>query len=155
MNKYLSFLIVWFLFAFPVFSQTAQRLEALLNTEALSYDEAAAFVLEAANIRPANAPVFAGPAQAFSFAVEQNWLPRKAEGSDAARLDEVSLLIMKAFGFRGGAFYTLFQTPHYAYRELQYRNMLEGRTLPAMNVSGELLLFVLSRALDHAERIEG
>jgi hypothetical protein len=112
----------------------------------LSYEQAAAFVLEAADIPTA-------PTDAFRYAAEQKWLPKNAGAGDTARLDALSLLVMKAFGLKGGAFYTISQSAHYAYRELQYRNMVEGNTGPAMPVSGETLFFILGRALSLTEKL--
>jgi hypothetical protein len=52
---------------------------------------------------------------------------------------------------KGGAFYTLAKTPHYAYRELLLQNIIQGRADPDMAVSGDLLLFVINRALEKKE----
>jgi outer membrane protein OmpA-like peptidoglycan-associated protein len=41
--------------------------------------------------------------------------------------------------------YSFFQNPHYAYRELVHRDVIQGRTYPGMTVSGEMLLFMVSR----------
>ena len=124
-----------------LFSQTADRIEALFDTQELSYEQAAAFVLEAADMQMSN------QADAFRYATERNWLPKNVEARDRARLDGVSLLVMKAFEIKGGAFYSVFQNVHYAYRELEYRNVIEGKTVPAMAVSGEMMLFIVGRVL--------
>ena len=128
------------------FAQTAERVEALLNAKTVSYEQAAAFVLEAAEIYPT-------PASAFNYVIEQKWLSSNVKGTDEARLDALSLLIMKAFELKGGALYSLFQNPHYAYRELQSRDFIEGKTAPSTPVSGELLLFVINRTLAHKESL--
>ena len=129
-----------------LFPQTAERMEELLRAEALSYGQVAQFVLEAAD---AAAP--SGPAQAFSFAADRNWLPKKAAADDEAKLDGLSLLVMESFGFKGGMFYSLLKNPHYAYRELTYHRIIQGRSDPGMAVSGEMLLFVVNRALSESE----
>jgi len=109
------------------------------------------FVLEAADNTMNNEQGTINNWEAFRYVSDLGWLPQNATATDTARLDGLSLLIMKAFGLKGGAFYTLFQNPHYAYRELQYKKMIEGKTAPAMPVSGDLLLFILSRVLSHTE----
>jgi hypothetical protein len=43
------------------------------------------------------------------------------------------------------------KTPHYAYRELLWQNVIQGRVEPDMAVSGDLLLFVVNRALELME----
>jgi len=97
--------------------------------------------LEAADMPMSNA-------EAYRYASEKGWLPKSAGARDTARLDGVSLLIMKAFEIKGGAFYSVFQNAHYAYRELEYRNVIEGKTIPAMAVSGEMMLFIVGRVTE-------
>jgi len=139
------FIFFIFLSSF-LYPQTAERIERLLATNAVSYEDAAALILEAADLRvTVDANVSA--AEAFSFAAEQGWLPARARGSDNARLDGVSALIMRSFNMRGGLFYSLTKSPHYAYRELVYRNIIQGLSDPRMAVSGVLLLFMVNRVL--------
>jgi len=129
------------------FSQSADDIDELLATETISYEQAAWFVLNAAN-----PDGFSGsPAEAFRYAIEQKWLPAKAAPEDSARLDGVSLLIMRSHGMKGGFMYTLTKSGRYAYRELAYLNIIQGRTDPAMAVSGELLLFALTGLLSFQE----
>jgi hypothetical protein len=150
MKRILLFLGICILLALPiftprVFAQTAAELETLFYTNAVNYGQAARFVLLAADIADTS------PEDAFSYASEKNWLPAKAEMDAAAKLDGISLLLMRAFDMKGGAFYTLMKTPHYAYRELLFQNVIQGRADPGMAVSGDLLLFVVNRALELKE----
>jgi len=139
--------LLCFLIAVPcfVFGQTAAELEALLATEAVSYGQAARFVIMAAEISDTRAE------DAFRYAMEKNWLPASAKQDTIAKLDGVSLLIMQAFNIKGGAFYTMIRTPHYAYRELLYQNIIQGRADSDMAVSGDLLLFIVNRVLEQTE----
>ena len=144
--KRVSFILLFYFLTFNFsFAQSADRIEALFNMQELSYEQAAAFVLEAADI-------YTSPGEAFRYATERNWLPKNAEARDMARLDGVSLLVMKAFEIKGGAFFSVFQNAHYAYSELEYRNVIEGKTVPAMAVSGEMMLFIVGRVLSEQER---
>jgi hypothetical protein len=144
------FLIVFFILASPIFAprafaQTAAELETFLYADAVSYGQAARLVLLAADISDTRAE------DAFSYAMEKGWLPATATQDAAAKLDGVSLLIMRAFGMKGGAFYTIMKTPHYAYRELLYQNIIQGRADSDMAVSGDLLLFIVNRVLERNE----
>ena len=150
MKRYLFLFTVFVFPLFSAFSQTADRLETLFNTEELSYEQAATFVLEASQPVGA-ADIYTSLGEAFRYATERNWLPKNAEARDTARLDGISLLIMKAFEIKSGAFYSIFQNPHYAYRELEYRKIIEGKTVPSNDVSGELLLFIIGRTLSYTE----
>jgi hypothetical protein len=124
-----------------LFAQTADRIDGLLETKAVNYGQAAQLILEAADISPAD----------FNAAMEKRWLPKKADADADARLDGVSLLIMRAFDIKGGAMYSLFKNPHYAYRELVYKEVIQGRSDPEMAVSGNDLLFLVSRMLSFQE----
>jgi len=144
MKRRLLFLLVVFLvLSVQLFSQTAAELEALLATRALSYEQAASFVLRAADVT--------APGLAFNYASEQKWLPVKATPDGIAALDGVSLLVMGAFGIKGGIMYSATKSPRYAYRELVYQGIIQGRADPDLTVSGERLLFIIGRALDRVE----
>ena len=147
MRRYLIFAICFFV-VIPVFAQSAGEIESLLEMEAVNYGQAARLVLQAAENRDLNTEA------AFSFALENKWLPKGVEAGDTARLNGFSLLIMKAFEIKGGAFYSLTGRAHYAYRELVYRNIIQGRSDPAMPVSGDLLFFIVNRALNFQEANE-
>jgi len=130
---------VCLILAFPAFSQTADEMEQLLAADSVTYGQAAWFLSRAADL-PA-----ASPEEAFNNAAQNKWLPKGASPDTAARLDAVALLVMRAFGIKGGINYSRFQTPHYAYRELVYKKIIQGRTDPAMKVSGSVLIFITNR----------
>jgi hypothetical protein len=125
---------------------TAAEIETLLETKAVTCAQAARFLLEASEIM-----ITSDPEAAFRYAQERKWLPKKASPDNEARLDEVSLLIMNSFGFKGGMLYSITKHPLYAYRELKYNNILQGRIYPEMKVSGEQLLFFTGRTLSSRE----
>jgi len=124
-------------------AQTATELESLLATEALSYEQAASFVLMAADV-PAEG-------NAFDYAAERKWLSAKAASDGTAALSDVSLLIMRAFGIKGGIMYSIAKSPHHAYRELVQQGIIQGRVDPDLAVSGDRLLFMIGRVLDQKE----
>jgi hypothetical protein len=96
-------------------------------------------------------------AEAVDVATAELWVrsaagltpgPAGADGGGPIRLDQFALLLARAFNLRGGIMYTLFPGPRYAYRELVYRKVLDGRVDPAQTLSGERLLYFLDRALE-------
>ncbi|MCL2808474.1 MAG: OmpA family protein [Treponema sp.] len=121
---------------------TAMEIETLLNTNAVTYGQASRFVLEAANIMAAD-----NQTEAFNFVSRNGWLPDNVGVNDLARLDDICLLLMNSFEFNGGIMYSIFGNPHYAYRELTYMEVVQGRTSSSMRVSGERLLFYINRIL--------
>jgi hypothetical protein len=116
-------------------------MDLLLDTEAVSFTAASRWILEAAH-----SAVPEG--DAFAAAERGGLLPRGAERGDPVRLDELAFMLARAFELRGGILYTLIPGPRYAYRELRYRRILEGRIDPAQTVSGERLLHLLGRILE-------
>lgn len=144
MNRHLR-LCAALLLAIPaaLHAQTALKLDQLLEIEAVSYEQAAWFVLEAADVvEPVAAPEHS---QAFGFALERKWLPKNAAPNDRASLEGVALLIMRSFDMRGGLLYSVFKNSHYAYRELVYRDIIQGRVDPNMIVPGDMLIFLVNR----------
>ena len=133
--------------AAPASAQTADEIETLLATGAVTYGRAARFVLEAADVT-----VTADPGQAFQYAAGQNWLPKKASANDAARLDGIALLVMRSFDVKGGMFYSVTKNPHYAYRELAYKKVIFGWIDPAAAVSGDDLLYIVNRIIARQEK---
>jgi hypothetical protein len=126
-------------------AQTAERLEELLGRGQATYAGAALMALSTAGLTGEDAL----PEAAFAEALSRGLLPRNAEPEGAIRLGELAFLIMGAFDLKGGLLYTLFPGKRYAYRELVHRRMIQGRTDPALTVSGERLLRILGRALDY------
>jgi len=149
MRKAKSMRIILFCFFVSVpcfiFSQTADRIERLLEQKTVSYQEAALLALEASgHLDPANNTK---AEDAFGFAKERGWLPANVKGNNTVNLKGLSLLIARAFDIKGGLFYNIFKNPHYAYRTLVYYNIIQGRADPNMNVSGEFMLFIVNRAM--------
>ncbi len=136
-------------FAPLLFAQTADRIEKLLSQEQVSYRDSALLVLEASGQIDLLGQASAD--EAFSFAAERGWLPKGAEANGNTRLNGLSLLIMRAFEIDGGFFYALFKNPHYAYRAMVYRGIIQGRSDPQMPVSGSLLLYTVNKAM-HREQ---
>jgi len=141
--------LLFFTLSAPLFAQTAAKLEALLDEPELTWSAVAAFVLEASAAADS-----LNQQEAFSFASEREWLPKDAAPADTARLNGVALLLMRSFDLRGGIFYNLSKTPHYAYRELVYKGLIRSETDPDMPVSGRDLLLIISKLLSIKEKEE-
>jgi outer membrane protein OmpA-like peptidoglycan-associated protein len=142
----LAFIIFHFTLFICSAQSTANEIETLLETSAITNAQAARFLLEASETMVTN-----DPQAAFFYAQEHKWLPKNASPDNAARLDAVSLLLMRSFGMKGGLMYSITKSPHFAYRELAYNNIIQGKSDPAMNVSGERLLLITGRILSGQE----
>jgi hypothetical protein len=127
-------------------AQTADKLEELLNAQKITYAWAVSFTLEAAEIT-----VPPDHQSAFSYAKARLWLPSNAEANDEARLNGICYLMMQAFDLKGGFFYTLFENPHYAYRELVWKGVIPDGSDPSDTLSGEQFLYILGKILSFQE----
>jgi outer membrane protein OmpA-like peptidoglycan-associated protein len=140
----LAFLL--FFAALPLLpAQTIARdMDAVLESPAVTWAEAARFTLPAAGIAVTDADA------AFQLAAERGWLPKNVRPEGTANFAGLSFLIMKAFNLRGGLLYSLFPGPRYAYRELTYKGILQGQQDPSWKVSGFYLINLIGR-LDGGE----
>jgi len=147
MRKFLLCLLL----AIPGFlsAQTAERIERLLGQDRVSYRDAALLALEASGHLDAENQTSAD--DAFSFAMERGWLPEGAQAYNDAMLGGLSLLVVQAFEINGGLLFSLFKNPHYAYRAMVYRGIIQGRTDPQMTVSGELLMYTVNRVINNEQ----
>jgi hypothetical protein len=139
----LRFALLLLLPAAPVFTQTAERLDAILEAEQVSFAQAALMVLPAAGILPPES----SPEEAFARAGD--WFSRRAGMNDPITMGELSCLVMGAFKLSGGFMYALFPGPRYAYRALDWRRFLPLRPDPGRMLSGEELLYIIGRVLSH------
>ena len=133
-------------------AQTAQRIEQLLEKETINYKEAAWIILDASGkFSFLNTDVVSSPERAYRYAADNGWLPRNVTPDTAATFEGVSLLIMRSFGFKGGVLYSIFKSPHYAYRELVYRDIIQGKASPKQTLSGDMLIFSTNQTIMRQE----
>jgi hypothetical protein len=146
-NKMKNICITFFLLIIcaSLHAQTADFIQTLLQTQAVSYEQAARFVLEAADLSASYDKT--NGQDAMRFAVAKKWLPKNVKSQDAISLERLSLLILRAFCLKGGPMYSIFHNAHYSYREMVFQDIIQGRSDPQMNVSGEKMLFIVSRVL--------
>ena len=145
MDKRQYFLAGALLLLLPAFlaaQTTADEIEMLLDSSAITWAQAARFILEASDTS-----VISDPQEAFNYAAQRNWLPKKASIEQDARLDGIALLLMNSFDLKGGIWYSLTKSAHSAYRELVYHGVIMGRVDPTMAVNGDNFLYIVNRVL--------
>ena len=144
------------LILFPAFSlsaQTAEELDTLLETQELSAAGAARFVLGAADLLPPELSGADAQTAAYEMAKAQGWITLPA--GDGLTLKDAAWLVMNAFNIEGGMMYSLFPGPRYAYREMIYRKLIQGRADPDMCVSGQRLLQIIDRTQNYTGDSDG
>ena len=142
------FLICIFFATLSLSAQTAAELDTLLETENVSIATAARFTMGSVGLLPAELSGAAAEASAYEEALSRGWVRRGPD--DAISLQNTAFLIMNAFELRGGIMYSLFHNPRYAYREMLYRKLIQGRANSSMKVPGRRFLQILGRALNYA-----
>jgi hypothetical protein len=141
MMKYPVLFLLLALFPIPAFAQTAERLDAILDAERVSFAQAAVLILPAAGLLSPDA------AAEEAFARAREWFPNGADMDGPIRMGELSYLVMKSFGLSGGFMYALFPGPRYAYRTLAWRRFLPGKADPGRTLTGEELLYITGKVL--------
>lgn len=138
-----------FLFSgFGLYAQSmAEEMETLLAIKELTYAQAARYTLLISEEFNTN-----DEEEAFWYAASRNWLPHHATPDDIARLDAVALLIMRSFDLEGGFMYNIVKNSHYAFAELQAKDIIQGKADPFRGLSGERFLFYISRVLAYIEK---
>jgi hypothetical protein len=132
--------------AMAAWGQTAAEIESLLDVGEITCAQAAYFVFAAALEDPPQ-----NPEAAFGMALEQGCLPAKSESNSSITMGGLSLLLMKALGIKGGLMCRLFPVGRYAFREMNNRGFIEGRSYSTFTVPGEQFLRILERALNTGE----
>jgi len=146
--NYLSAVLLLLMRVIPLQAQSAaEEVEAFLSAGAVTYAQATRFLLEASDKL-----ITSDPQEAFRYAQQRKWLPKKAAADGAARLDGISMLLMRCFDMKGGVMHHITKNAHYSYRELTNKNIIQGRVYPSMNVSGRELLIITGRILSKNEQ---
>ena len=143
------FLLLLLLLPAFVFAQTAAEMDDMLQTDTVSAARAARFVLGTAGLLPPELSGQAAESAAYDMAASNGWIKTNAEQN--VTLKDTAFLIMRAFNLKGGVMYSLFKNPRYAYREMVYRKLIQGKTDQSMKVSGQKLLQILDRTLIYIE----
>ena len=132
----------------PIAAQTPERLDELLEQDAL--DRGAAAYIAAASgeaVDPA-----ASDEAALEALVNRGFPADRAGQPEAtARLDEFAYMSMLAHEMSGGFMYALLPGPRYAYRELRHEGIFARGGNPATEVSGAYALRIVGRVLSIVE----
>ena len=155
----LNVITIIFIFAAALLpAQTADELDAVLDSSAITYGQAAMFVIASA-----------GSENIFSFddsnedlnsltqkdffdkAMELGWIRNGIAINDQITLGALSFLMMKAFDLKGGLMYALFPGQRYAFRSMVSKNIIQGTSDPGMKVSGGRFILILGNVLNFTE----
>jgi hypothetical protein len=146
-RKRLAVLAVLVLAAFAAGAQSNQVLDAILEQESTTFQQAAYLVLTAAGRIPDDTPL----AQAAEALQQQGWKVRPRSAEEPLSLGEYCFVLMQAFELKGGLMYHIFPGRRYAGRELAYLGLIKGNTSPYRTFSGEEAVGILGRLMEWRE----
>jgi hypothetical protein len=127
-----------------LFAQTAGVIDEILDSKTINFSQASYFVLTSAGILDEKRSV----EDAFTAAQANKWVSKKAEAGRPVSYGDLSLLVMRSFGLKGGIGYSITHSRRASYRELQYKQIIQGLSDSSKKITGEQMLAVIGRALD-------
>lgn len=126
------------------YTQSNEFVDGLLSVNKVNYGQVSYLVLVASD----NLSEDADEARAFELLESLGWAPEGSAASDIVPLATYAQILMRAFGMKGGILYTLFPSPRYAYRELSFLQVVQGRADPSETVDGASSVRMLGRIFD-------
>ena len=139
--KKITFLMIFMLFsAFFAAAQSSEAVTAMLETTKVTNGQAAYFTANAMELVKENAT----EQEAFDALKAAGITCISEDLTAAIKLDTYSEMCMKAFGIKGGLFYTLFKNSRYALRELKALGIVPSDADPKQSIGGRVALNMLS-----------
>ena len=130
-------------------AQTAAELDRMLETNAVTVGRAARFAFGAAGLLQEGLSDDAAEAMAYNEAKSRGWV--KNQSGAAISLQDMAFLFVNVFEIKGGIMYRLFRNPRYAYREMIYQRLIQGRrSYSHVTVDGPRFLQILGRTLNYS-----
>ncbi len=127
-----------------VFAQSNVFVDELLASPAVNVGQVAFLVLVASD----NLGEDADATRAFELLENLGWAPKGKTADSTIKISEYSLMLMKAFGIKGGVLFTFFPNPRYAYREMVSKVVIQSKSDPDMPIDGTTAIRMLGRIFD-------
>ncbi len=147
MRKSSIFFILLLLTVRPLFAQSNELLDRLLEQSEAKYGDVVCMALSAAQLLPEDAT----PEQALEVLRQKGWKVRILAADASTPLGDYAFLLMKAFNLTGGVFYRMYPGPRYACRELGFRKIIHSDARPNRIVSGEEAVAILGNVMAGTE----
>ncbi len=132
MKKVLLCFLSALLLTIPAFSQSADQISKILDSQKATFAQVSYLPALYANLINENDSEEAS----FEAIKKAGWVPESAKAESEVTLSQLSLIYAKAIGLSGGLFYSLFHNERYAFKELKARRILPGDADPSTKLSG-------------------
>ena len=143
MNRAICIVVTLCLIAAASFGQSAQRVDTILETAEATFGQATYLIRTALN-DDADETDFNTAFDRFK-SEHQNLIRDSITAEDVIPTKTYAFLLMKAFDIKGGMMYRIYPCPRYAYRDLRYLAVIQGKNNPNAPMTGASMLQILSR----------
>jgi len=129
---------------FSASAQTAEIMDRIIATPALSVSQAAYLVFVASGKLAEDA----SPDQAFTLFQEMNWIDAQGDPGRVLKACEYAYLLTRSYGLTGGLLASVIPGPRYAYRDLVFRGLFAARGDPDEPLTGVEAVRILGKVMD-------
>ncbi len=143
MKRLILALFAGLLFSAASFAQDAGKITEILNSEKVTYGQAAYLVAVYTGAVSDNASD-----EAALKKLSETGLIKNTDAKDAITLSEYSQLCAKAVNLKGGLFYSLSGNARYVVKELKAKGVLPMDADPDYSVDGHEALSLLSNCIE-------
>lgn len=123
------------------FAQSAQIVDDILKSQEATFGHAAYLILTASDTISGDTDF----KTACTYMQEQAMIPSSVTAETKISFKEYAFLLMKAYGIKGGMLYRIYPCPRYAYRDLCFLSVIQGKTDPSQIISGSQMLQIIGR----------
>ena len=143
MKRIMTIAVAFLLITAASFSQSAQKVDTILESENATFGHAAYLIQTALN-DGSDELDFNTAFNRFK-SENQNVIPDSVTAEDVIPAKTYAFLLMKAFNIKGGIMYRIYPCPRYAYRDLQYLAIIQGKNNPDAPMTGAALVQTFGR----------
>lgn len=140
MKKFILILLAVLSFSFGGFAQSAQKVSEILENEEISNAQASYFVCVYQNL----ADEQVSDSEAFALLGQKDFFKARENADEKISLSKSCYLIAKTAEMKGGIFYSLFNSPRYAFREFKALGIVPQNADPNQKVSGSEFIALLN-----------
>ena len=143
MNRTLCIAVAVLITTAASFGQSAERVDTILKTEKATFGQAA-YLIQTSLKDDSNELDFDAAFDRFK-SEHENLIRDSVTAEDVLPVKTYAFLLMKTFDIKGGMMYRIYPCPRYAYRDLQYLAVIQGKNDPDAPMTGAAMLQILSR----------
>ena len=131
------------LFIAAAFGQSAQKIDEILKSGEATFGQAAYLILTALGSASDDTDFAAAFDEIRKH--DQKWIHNSVTAEDSIPVKAYAFLLMNAFNMERGMMYRIYPCPRYAFRDLRYLAIIQGKDDPDAPMTGAEMLQILAR----------